>query len=103
MCLQCIRLIKTNLAGNTTVLKLVGNINQPVYTEQSIQVVLEKLPKCPAMKALEDLTPQGSEFWEDAAFCYKFVHDKLTWLHHKVIEQQSKSKLLPAIGMTVLN
>lgn len=36
----------------------------------------EKLPagsKCPAMRALEELTPMGSEFWEDPARCAVFV------------------------------
>lgn len=27
------------------------------------------------MKALEDLTPTGSEFWEDPKRCYEFVKE----------------------------
>jgi len=108
MCLQCVRLIKTNLAGNTTVLKLAGNINQPVYTEQSIQIVLDKLPKCPAMKALEDLTPSGSEFYEEPKVCYTFVRLRLDnqWkmLKEKIIELNGlklhKDDNLELIGRT---
>ncbi len=52
-----------------------------------------KLPsgtKCPAMKALEELTPGGSEYWEDPARCEAMIRhnrDNL-WrlLKEKVIE-----------------
>ena len=108
MCYQCIRLIKTNLAGNTTVIKLVGTISQPAYTEQAIQSVLDKLPKCPAMKALEELTPQGSEFYEDPKRCYAHVRERLDhqWdmLKKTIIQlkglQSHKDDNLELIGRT---
>jgi hypothetical protein len=34
--------------------------------------------KCPAMKALEDLTPSGSEFVNDPTFCHAYLRRRLT-------------------------
>ena len=52
-----------------------------------------KLPadaKCPAMRALEELTPQGSEFWEDPERCAAAIRYRLDsqWrlLREKIIE-----------------
>lgn len=46
--------------------------------------------KCPAMLALEQLTPQGSEFWEDPEFCAYCIRDRREkqWqlLKQKIIE-----------------
>ena len=30
---------------------------------------IRNIGKCPAMQALEGLTPMGSEYWEDPEFC----------------------------------
>ena len=41
--------------------------------------------KCPAMRALEDLTPSGSEFFEDPQFCYAYVRGKITHMQDSLI------------------
>lgn len=89
MCKLCIRAIKTSLAQKTTVVAA-RYVSEHAYTEQSIQSVLDNIPKCPAMKSLEDLTPSGSEFVEEPKTCYTFVRERLDnqWkmLREKIIE-----------------
>ncbi len=89
MCKLCIRAIKTSLAQKTTVVAA-RYVSERAYTEQSIQSVLDNIPKCPAMKSLEDLTPSGSEFVEEPKTCYTFVRERLDnqWkmLREKIIE-----------------
>ena len=53
----------------------------------------EKLPvgsKCPAMKALEELTPGGSEFWEDPEFCKQYIRRKLDTLWEQIVKRQKQ-------------
>lgn len=50
--------------------------------------------KCPAMKALEDLTPGGSEFVEDPKFCFEYIKRKVTDLFDAVKKRQIKNNQL---------
>ena len=48
----------------------------------------KKLPegsKCPAMRALEELTPGGSEFWEDPDFCKRFLAENRSNMFRHIV------------------
>ncbi len=80
MCNQCLRAIKTTLAAGPAISYKPKDspVTQVGYTEEAVQNCLENLAKCPAMKTLEELTPMGSEYWEDPVHCskaIKFVQD----------------------------
>ena len=59
-------------------------------TARVISTFLKEAVKCPAMKALENLTPSGSEFYEDPQFCFRYVrhrmHNQFNLLKNKMIE-----------------
>lgn len=42
--------------------------------------------KCPAMKELEELTPMGSEFWEDPKRCSTMVKDSRSSIHRLLVK-----------------
>jgi hypothetical protein len=61
------------------------------------------------MKALEELTPGGSEFWEDPVFCFRYIKNRLTTVQDLLIKtagernklQKEKSEMEKGwIGMT---
>jgi hypothetical protein len=75
MCQQCIRELKKKNPADPAIVILVNALNSF---------------KCPAMKALEDLTPSGSEFYEDPQRCYTYARWRLdnqfNLLKNKMIE-----------------
>lgn len=78
MCQQCIKQLKKQFSSTDTI------------RHGAMIGAFDTLPKCPAMKALEDLTPSGSEFVEEPKTCYTFVRERLDnqWkmLREKIIE-----------------
>ena len=82
MCQQCLKELRKK------------NPADPVLS--AVAIALGNI-KCPAMRALEDLTPSGSEYVNDPEFCLKYIKDKLAWLHNKTIEQQKKINGLDGI------
>lgn len=48
------------------------NVNE---LKQDVKRIFVDSPKCLAMKALEELTPGGSEYYEDAIRCFKAIKE----------------------------
>lgn len=76
MCKKCIKVIEQ-------VLKVKMD---STHSGAAILGALDHMPKCPAMKALEELTPSGSEFWEDPKRCYEYVREARSSQHKLLIE-----------------
>jgi hypothetical protein len=95
MCQQCVKQLKAQFPND-------------IIHRSVLMHALNDLPKCPAMRALEDLTPSGSEFVEEPKRCYTHVRERLThqWelLKSKIIElknlQSHKDDNLELIGRT---
>lgn len=64
MCYQCNKLILRQFGMNE-------NIHY-----KALKLTLDTL-KCPAMRALEELTPSGSEYVNDVEHCYKHIRHKI--------------------------
>jgi len=86
MCQQCAKTLKTKLYHLGYALELTNKLIANV----------DSVGKCPAMKALEDLTPSGSEFYEDPTFCFRYVrqrlHTQFDLLKKKMIETRQLQK-----------
>ena len=72
MCRQCMSLIKKQFVND-------------IIHRSALVNALESI-KCPAMKALEELTPSGSEFWEDPDRCYKTVREQRMSTHRLLVQ-----------------
>ena len=68
-------------------IKKIRHLNLKILTANDVEAALGK---CPAMKALEDLTPSGSEFWEDPQYCFKHVRDKMKMLYDSLIRARGE-------------
>lgn len=83
MCRVCIKELKAKLIPNE------------IYATVEILVLLDQQQKkCPAMRALEELTPGGSEFYEDPAFCKRYLRDQQTTRHQLLIDTKVELKML---------
>jgi hypothetical protein len=76
MCKQCLDKIKVMYTERVGIIAISKN---------DMFDILASLPKCPAMRALEELTPQGSEFWEDPTYCYEFLKKQRSSTHQLLI------------------
>lgn len=75
MCNQCFKLIRMQFSSN-----------EPIQRD-SLFLTMQTL-KCPAMRALEDLTPSGSEFVEEPERCFKHVKAEIQLFHGLAIDKQ---------------
>ena len=64
MCQQCIKQLKAQFPND-------------IIHRSVLMHALNDLPKCPAMKALEDLTPSGSEFVDEPQRCAIYLKWRL--------------------------
>lgn len=89
MCQQCIKQLKAQFPND-------------IIHRSVLMHTLNDLPKCPAMKALEDLTPSGSEFVDDPTFCFKYVrarqHNQFQLLKKEIIENKRLNAIITNTG-----
>src|SRR5271170_1599393 len=76
MCKQCVRNIRSMFEPGA----------ESLYGGAQIHFKLDLVGKCPAMKALEELTPGGSEFYEDPAFCANMLRESRSSSHKFLVK-----------------
>lgn len=77
MCKQCIKSIRSMFERGIT---------DSMYSGNQISFKLDQVGKCPAMKALEELTPGGSEFYEDPIRCAAMIKESRVSTHRFLIK-----------------
>jgi hypothetical protein len=63
---------------------------------QELTAARSKLYRENPMRALEDLTPGGSEFCGDAAYCYLYIKKKMETLQDQLIAAHKRLNLYQA-------
>lgn len=85
---MCKRCMTRTLAQIEQIIQSEFKLGQDVHAKYilaSIQNIFAEAPKCIAMKALEELTPGGSEYYEDVVRCYAMVKESRETMHRVAV------------------